>query len=96
MLYRIGSCGNEETIDKENVFKLEKKQKQSWLYWHTVHVEPYFYQCPNLSCRNTGKLIEKKYILEGNIESSPVPEIERKHCPFIVYTCMCIYIASPN
>jgi hypothetical protein len=29
MLYRIGSCGNEETIDKENVFKLEKKQKQS-------------------------------------------------------------------
>jgi hypothetical protein len=32
--------------------------------------------------------------LEGNIETSPVPEIERKHCPFIVYTCM--YIASPN
>ena len=24
---------------------------------------------------NTGKLNEKKYILEGNIESSPVPEI---------------------
>ena len=45
---------------------------------------------------NTGKLNEKKNILEGNIESSPVPEIERKHCPFIAYTCMCIYIASPN
>jgi hypothetical protein len=40
---------------------------------------------------NTGKLNERKYILEGNIESSPVPEIERKHCPFIVYTCMYIY-----
>jgi hypothetical protein len=43
---------------------------------------------------NSGKLNEKKYILEGNIESSPVPEIERKHCPCIVYTCMYI-IASP-
>jgi hypothetical protein len=40
---------------------------------------------------NTGKLNEKKYILEGNIEFSPVPEIERKHCPFIVYTCMYIH-----
>jgi hypothetical protein len=28
---------------------------------------------------NTGKLNERKYILEGNIESSPVHEIERKH-----------------
>jgi hypothetical protein len=37
---------------------------------------------------NTGKLNEKKNILEGNIESSPVPEIEIKHCPFIVYTCI--------
>jgi hypothetical protein len=36
---------------------------------------------------NTGKLSEQK-ILEGNIESSPVPEIERKHCPCIVYTCI--------
>jgi hypothetical protein len=36
---------------------------------------------------NTGKLNEQK-ILEGNIESSPVPEIERKHCPCIVYTCI--------
>ena len=26
--------------------------------------------------------MKKIYILEGNIESSPVPEIERKHCPF--------------
>jgi hypothetical protein len=32
--------------------------------------------------------MKKKNILEGNIESSPVPEIERKHCPFIVYTCI--------
>jgi hypothetical protein len=39
---------------------------------------------------NTGKLNEKK-ILEGNIEFSPVPDIERKHCPFIVYTCMYIH-----
>jgi hypothetical protein len=37
---------------------------------------------------NTGKLNEKTNILEGNTESSPVPEIERKHCPFIVYTCI--------
>jgi hypothetical protein len=36
-------------------------------------------------------LNEKKYILEGNIESSPVPEIEKKHCPFIVYACMYIH-----
>ena len=25
LLYRIGSCRNEETIDNENAFKLEKK-----------------------------------------------------------------------
>jgi len=37
---------------------------------------------------NTGKLNENKKILEGNIESSPVLEIERKHCPFIVYSCI--------
>jgi hypothetical protein len=27
LLYRIGSCRNEETIDNENVFKQEKKQQ---------------------------------------------------------------------
>jgi hypothetical protein len=41
---------------------------------------------------NTGKLNEKTNMLEGNIESSPVPEIEIKHCPFIVYAY--IYIHS--
>jgi hypothetical protein len=40
---------------------------------------------------NTGKLNENKKILEGNIESSPVLEIERKHCPFIVYNTVILY-----
>jgi hypothetical protein len=42
LLYRIGSCRNEETIDNENALKLEKKPS-----WHTVQVESYFYKYPN-------------------------------------------------
>ena len=58
----------------QNTLKARNTQGQNAL--RDRHIKKYMYKMNKNS--NTGKLNERKYILEGNIESSPVREIERK------------------